>query len=69
MAAAFFGASCHGSPSSATCEPGAALAGAAYDVSKSRFAFGSTPSVDEESFGTRYVGSSRRARAVTLTFG
>ena len=58
VAAAFFGASCHASPStSASCEPGAALAGATYDVSKSRFAFGSTPSVDEEASGTRYVGS------------
>ena len=32
------------------CEVGAPLAGAAYDVTKSRFAFGSTPS-EEDAYG------------------
>jgi hypothetical protein len=38
------------------CEVGAPLAGAAYDITKSRFAFGSTPSEDDANGFVRWVG-------------
>ena len=38
------------------CEVGAPLAGAAYDITKSRFAFGSTPSKDDADGFVRWVG-------------
>ena len=38
------------------CEVGAPLAGAAYDITKSRFAFGSTPSEDDAYGFVRWVG-------------
>jgi hypothetical protein len=38
------------------CEVGAPLAGAAYDITKSRFAFGSTPTEDDASGFVRWVG-------------
>jgi hypothetical protein len=38
------------------CEVGAPLAGAAYDIKKSRFAFGSTPTQDDASGFVRWVG-------------
>jgi hypothetical protein len=41
----------------ASCQPGAELTGTSYDVSKSRFAFGSTPVVQPEATLTRWVGS------------
>jgi hypothetical protein len=41
----------------ASCEPGAELTGASYDVAKSRFAFGSTPVVQPEVNLTRWVGA------------
>ena len=40
----------------AGCEVGAPLAGAAYDITKSRFAFGSTPSKDDADGFVRWVG-------------
>jgi len=40
-----------------SCDPGAALTGATYDLSRSRFAFGSTPSEEQVSTMTRWVGS------------
>jgi hypothetical protein len=40
----------------AGCEVGAPLVGAAYDVTKSRFAFGSTPSEDDANGFVRWVG-------------
>ncbi|HVT06026.1 MAG TPA: hypothetical protein VHO67_01140 [Polyangia bacterium] len=46
-----------GSASVTGCEPGAALAGAAYDVQKSRFAFGSTPTEDDSGGFVRWVGA------------
>lgn len=39
------------------CEVGAPLAGASYDVAKSRFAFGSTPAQDDQNGLTRWVGA------------
>jgi len=39
------------------CEPGAPLAGAAYDVGKSRFAFGSTPAEEDGQGLVRWVGA------------
>jgi hypothetical protein len=38
------------------CEVGAPLAGAAYDITKSRFAFGSTPTRDDANGFVRWVG-------------
>ena len=38
------------------CEVGAPLAGAAYDIEKSRFAFGSTPTQDDANGFVRWVG-------------
>jgi len=38
------------------CEIGAPLAGAAYDIEKSRFAFGSTPTQDDANGFVRWVG-------------
>jgi len=38
------------------CEPGSALQGGAYDISKSRFAFGSTPTSAESGGLVRWVG-------------
>lgn len=40
-----------------SCEPGATLIGASYDLSKSRFVFGSTPVREDASDITRWVGS------------
>lgn len=45
------------SASTSSCDPGATLRGTAYDMSRSKFAFGSTPSAVQLSVGTRYVGS------------
>lgn len=42
--------------SSASCQPGAELTGGTYDVSKSKFAFGSPPTREDSALGTRYVG-------------
>jgi hypothetical protein len=39
------------------CEPGSALQGGAYDISKSRFAFGSTPTKTEGGGSVRWVGA------------
>jgi hypothetical protein len=41
----------------ASCQPGAELTGASYDISKSRFAFGSTPVAEHEATLTRWVGN------------
>jgi hypothetical protein len=41
---------------SASCQPGATLTGAAYDITKSKFAFGSTPSMESASGLVRWVG-------------
>src|SRR5450432_2968769 len=38
------------------CDVGAPLAGAAYDIEKSRFAFGTTPTQDDASGFVRWVG-------------
>src|SRR5579862_8730844 len=43
-------------PSSAGCVPGAALQGTAYDVSKSRFAFGGTPTPVDAGDLVRWTG-------------
>jgi hypothetical protein len=40
-----------------SCDQGAELAGAAYDITKSRFAFGSTPIESKEGGLTRWTGS------------
>jgi hypothetical protein len=40
-----------------SCDPGQTLTGATYDLSKSRFAFGSTPTPEQVSTMTRWVGS------------
>ena len=40
-----------------TCSPGQDLAGASYDLSKSRFAFGSSPVREDDSGLVRWVGS------------
>ena len=64
---AWIGLACVGCTGSATdgsavsgevtgCEVGAPLAGAAYDITKSRFAFGSTPSKDDADGFVRWVG-------------
>lgn len=47
-------ASTSGDP--ASCQPGAVLKGATYDMSKSRFAFGSTPVRDDSTGFLRWVG-------------
>jgi hypothetical protein len=39
------------------CDPGAAMTGTAYDLSKSRFAFGSVPVREDTSTMTRWVGT------------
>lgn len=44
------------SGAAAGCEVGAPLAGAAYDIKKSHFAFGSTPAQDDASGLVRWVG-------------
>jgi hypothetical protein len=41
---------------SASCQPGATLTGAAYDITKSKFAFGSMPSIESASGLVRWVG-------------
>jgi len=41
----------------ASCAPGAVLTGASYDVAKSRFTFGSSPSPQDESGFVRWVGA------------
>lgn len=46
-----------GSATVAGCAPGAPLAGAAYDVRRSRFAFGSTPSEEDAQGFVRWVGA------------
>ena len=38
------------------CEVGSSLAGAAYDITKSRFAFGSTPTESDANGSMRWVG-------------
>ncbi len=40
-----------------TCAAGSPLAGASYEMAKSRFAFGSTPSIDDAGTLVRWVGS------------
>jgi hypothetical protein len=51
------GAGTGGASDDATsCQPGADLTGATYDLSKSRFAFGSTPVQQDASGMTRWVG-------------
>ncbi|HZU85565.1 MAG TPA: hypothetical protein VE987_21695 [Polyangiaceae bacterium] len=63
---AMFAASCsHGmvtgssnaaATSPASCQPGATLTGASYDIAKSRFAFGSTPAPEDAGSLVRWVG-------------
>lgn len=45
------------SASAATCSSNSPLSGASYDITKSRFAFGSTPSAQDAGSLTRWVGS------------
>src|SRR5947209_3269446 len=46
-----------GSAGATSCDPGAALTGMTYDVGKSKFAFGGTPTASPfPSGGTHYVG-------------
>ncbi|MGA7119157.1 MAG: hypothetical protein WBY94_03620, partial [Polyangiaceae bacterium] len=40
-----------------TCASGSPLAGASYDVARSRFAFGSAPSVEDAGTFVRWMGS------------